>query len=547
MDALKAQLLKLQQQLSGLSVSQKMLTASLVAIMIMTILWWARYAGTAEMAPLLEQNLSQADIGRIQQALGGRIKSQIVGGIIMVPADQKMQALAELAYAEALPSNISSAWDEIAKQMSPWDPQSKTDTLMNRAKEQALSAMIGNYFPGVSSANVVINPVAMRMIGGDRSPSATVLIKTRSPLEDKAAGKIASSAASAVASAVSGLLPSKVTVLINGMRRKVQDPNDGSLVGADLYENIEKQEKHYSEEIERFYPGAIVAIRVDLDNISANQTSITFDPKNVIVKPRIEESNTNSTSTPQPTQAEPGAGSNAPLTIGGNAPPQATAATSDVETTKTENTILASQTTENKINPGGKATVLSAAIRVPRSYFVTMFKADNPSETKEPDAGAVQKLFASQKPQIQEHVQRAVAIKSPENISIDMYYDDLTMVAGGKGADAPSGTVGVMLSGHVKEIGVGLLALVSLFMVSSIVKKGTPPPTVIPEPVVKETPRLAFGEDIAGIVGDGAATLDAMEVDDDSIKSQQMVEQVATMVKENPDAAANLVKRWLNK
>ena len=93
----------------------------------------------------------------------------------------------------------------------------------------------------------------------------------------------------------------------------------------------------------------------------------------------------------------------------------------------------------------------------------------------------------------------------------------------------------------------GALALVSLFMVSTIVKKGTPQPTIIPEVAPRETPRLASGEDIAGIVSDGNPTLDAMEVDDNAIKAQQMVEQVSTMVKENPDAAANLVKRWLNR
>jgi flagellar biosynthesis/type III secretory pathway M-ring protein FliF/YscJ len=38
-----------------------------------------------------------------------------------------------------------------------------------------------------------------------------------------------------------------------------------------------------------------------------------------------------------------------------------------------------------------------------------------------------------------------------------------------------------------------------------------------------------------------------MELDQDAVHAQQMVEQVSTMVKENPDAAANLVKRWLNK
>ena len=64
----------------------------------------------------------------------------------------------------------------------------------------------------------------------------------------------------------------------------------------------------------------------------------------------------------------------------------------------------------------------------------------------------------------------------------------------------------------------------------------------IPEPQL-----LAAGEMIAGEVGEGKAMLDGMELDEDSIKAQQMVEQVSTMVKENPDAAANLVKRWLNR
>ena len=64
----------------------------------------------------------------------------------------------------------------------------------------------------------------------------------------------------------------------------------------------------------------------------------------------------------------------------------------------------------------------------------------------------------------------------------------------------------------------------------------------LPEPQL-----LGAGETIAGEVGEGNAMLDGMELDEDSIKSQQMVEQVSTLVKENPDAAANLVKRWLNR
>jgi len=44
---------RIQQQLAGLNSSQKMLTGTLVAIMLMTLLWWGHYAGTAEMEPVL--------------------------------------------------------------------------------------------------------------------------------------------------------------------------------------------------------------------------------------------------------------------------------------------------------------------------------------------------------------------------------------------------------------------------------------------------------------------------------------------------------------
>ena len=40
MDLFKSQLERIQKQLSALTPSQKMLTASMVAIMVMTLVWW---------------------------------------------------------------------------------------------------------------------------------------------------------------------------------------------------------------------------------------------------------------------------------------------------------------------------------------------------------------------------------------------------------------------------------------------------------------------------------------------------------------------------
>jgi flagellar biosynthesis/type III secretory pathway M-ring protein FliF/YscJ len=36
-----------------------------------------------------------------------------------------------------------------------------------------------------------------------------------------------------------------------------------------------------------------------------------------------------------------------------------------------------------------------------------------------------------------------------------------------------------------------------------------------------------------------------MELDEDAVRTQQMLDQVATLVDENPDSAASLVRRWM--
>ncbi|HLL90724.1 MAG TPA: hypothetical protein VK324_15590, partial [Tepidisphaeraceae bacterium] len=69
-------------------------------------------------------------------------------------------------------------------------------------------------------------------------------------------------------------------------------------------------------------------------------------------------------------------------------------------------------------------------------------------------------------------------------------------------------------------------------------------PAPVPE---MPAPQLFGGEPIAGEVGGGDQTLDGMELDEDAVRAQQMLDQVQTMVKEDPDGAANLVKRWLNR
>jgi flagellar biosynthesis/type III secretory pathway M-ring protein FliF/YscJ len=549
MDALKLQLQRIQQQLGNLSASQKMLTASLVAIMAVTIFWWAKYAGTAEMVPVVESALSSAQVQQIKTALDLRgITNKISADKILVPTDRRSEALVALSFENVLPDGAADIWDAVMKQMNPWDPQKKTDAIQTHLREQLLGEAITRYTPGVAKTRVFLTQVSERRIGGSIEPTASIQIATRGSNIDLR--RLAEGAAQTVAHAVPGLAKKNVAVAINGIPCRLSDDRD-MIANGDLYERIDAEEKRVREKLLSLIatPGALAAVAVQIDNTTSDTVHEGFDKDKTFGK-EVSIDTTNS-ETPVGGQAggDPGVVSNTQANTGLalNAAPAAPApavATVDKSLTKMEN--FADKTTTRSSTPAGKSTVVSAAVRLPRSYFVTRFKASNPS-AKEPDDNALQPLVQAELPFIRNLVKNAAYVQNEESISVDMYYDGLATLQAGEDAEAPAAGMAAMVGGHAREIVIGALALLSLFMVSSIVKKGTPAPVVAPTPKPRETPRLAGMDDFAGIAGDGVATLDGMELDEDALRAQQMVEQVKTMVSENPDAAANLVKRWLNR
>src|SRR5256885_9502148 len=133
MDFLKSQFARLQQQFNQLNASQKMLSVALLAIMGMTLVMWGRYAGTAEMEPLLDQDLSGEDLGKITLDLKGRgIPYTTNGNRILIPADRKYEVIASLGYDQALPKDTSSAFTELmAKMDNPLNSPEKTAMIQN--------------------------------------------------------------------------------------------------------------------------------------------------------------------------------------------------------------------------------------------------------------------------------------------------------------------------------------------------------------------------------------------------------------------------------
>jgi flagellar biosynthesis/type III secretory pathway M-ring protein FliF/YscJ len=557
MDFLKNQVAKIREQLAGLTPSQRMLAGSLAVIMVMTLMWWTRYAGTSETDDLYSQDLSPEEIASVSASLDTHgIPKKVVGNRIQVPSERKMEALSRVQFDQAGPRDTSGGFDEIYTKMnSPWNPSDTQAVMFNRAKEATLAQIMRDW-PGVRDARVVINNAQRRAFGeASVMPSATVNIKMKSGGEKPATKRLIEAAADTVAGAVSGMIRSKVNVIIDGASHSVQDRDaDGNGGGDTWMELVKEHERYFSTKIQdhlRWLEGVYVTVSVDPKMQQSLIEKESYDKKGTLsipqtTKERTEENSTNSRPPGEP-GAVPNTGvANQGVSVSGGGPAGGGSEGTVSNTTENEskNMILPSWVHETIKSPAGASAVVGASVSIPRSYFARIFKTATGS-AKDPDEATLSPFITAEINRIKPMVTACLSQTPEDKVSVEWYWDALPSVDL-SAQPAAATSLPLALTGHMKEIGIGLLAVISLFMVSMMVRKGSPAP-IIPPQSEKSAAPLKNQEDMIGEVGEGIQSMDAVEIDDDSVRTEQMVSQVATMVKENPDGAASLVKRWLNR
>ena len=103
---------------------------------------------------------------------------------------------------------------------------------------------------------------------------------------------------------------------------------------------------------------------------------------------------------------------------------------------------------------------------------------------------------------------------------------------------------------HGKEFGVGVLAVISLFMVSMMVRKGAPASARWRRRRARgrrQRQTLNGNEAVVGNAAENNASLDGMELDEERRQGPADGRSGSADGEANPDSAANLVKRWLNR
>ncbi len=544
MDLFKAQLERISRQLSGLSASQKMLTGTLVIIMVMTLIWWGRYAAEPEMEPLLNHSISPEQMTAIDAALrNANINHSSSGDSILVAPADKLHAYSVLAFNKALRID-KDEFQDIIKNTNPFQSESMSDKVWDRARDRTLGQLISE-FPDVTDAHVMVSAAQAPRIGHNTEPTASITIQTQPGVKE---APLVEAAATLVQGAQTGLEKSKIKVVINGHSVRLHDDTGEESV-VDLRTAAHDEELKIEDKIRSHFlylTGLLVNVTVAINNQHIDKHTTAYDPKTTLSKETDVRTSTDETTNPAASPGEAGAIPNTALTTG-PAPAAASAGGGTHEESETKYQNFAGMTETHTQSAPGETTVVGAAVQLPYDALVASYKrlmADSTDSKKQ----TLQEYIADQVIRVRKQVVISTSLKD-EAVAVDWYVDPTPVVAP-IAASASLLSPSFIGANHIKEVILGALALVSLFMVSTLVKKGStplaPPASSLgrasAEPGVINEVETPVGE-----VGTADPSLDGLEMDPEAIRTHQVAQQVTSLVKENPDSAAALVKRWLNR
>ena len=300
-------------------------------------------------------------------------------------------------------------------------------------------------------------------------------------------------------------------------------------------------------------PGVIVACNVDLNKqLEHEQEKSQHDPKTVTVAVE-EESKTLSSQAPQPSGA-PGLASQ-----GGVLPNQpATARTTgggaktDEETSRSAVRSVTSQDLQHTKMAGLTPDRVTASISIPSSYIEKVWQQRNKPAAGQPARTPnIQDLKLIEDEEIKE-VQISVAqiVPLPNEAAPDPIKQVRVTVFDSLPTESiPDPGISdhalAWLGTHWSTLGMGALGLVSLVMLRSMVR-AVPAPDSLPAPspiADRQEPSepTKAGDKPAAARVTAAARLKRREKGGPSLR-----EELVEIVKEDPDAAANVLRNWIN-
>lgn len=557
MDRIRQLIAYINQQLGGLSASQRLAIGLCAALIAVSLLWLMQWSTTPELVPLLKKDFTYAELDGAEEALRSNgLTFETRGTRIYVRSEDRHNALRLMYSAGALPEGSLFDMDAVVADQNPFMAPEAREFAQNYARGNELAKIIASS-PFVTTCSVMINPKTKRRLGGHTDvPTASVTVTLARGVEMSA--DMVESFAKLVAGAVAGLKPQNVSIVDASTLRSYSVPGADDSVTFSYMRIIKQRENYLRDKILgklADIPGVQVAVTVELDTSKRVTQKIQRDAPQT--KSEKSKSSENSSSR-QP--AGPGTVANLGQAITANG----AGSTDTNEESLVENyEPQVSQTETIEQMPFARKRV-GAAIGIPRSFIAGIFKARFPD--RKPPADDDKDFMAirdKQVARVKTSVERIVMADHPDDVQVDVYPDMDWTASGGAWNRTPAGVVLAgggeeldavgLLKTYGPEAGLVILALMSLLMMTRIAKSAAPPPPPMPKPAhasteytPSEEPLLTVGPYTVGQVEAAGSNLTGQEVDGEALRFQELGEEVSSLIKEDPEGAAQLIRRWMD-
>lgn len=542
MDFFKKTLLQVQEHFQTLNASQKLVYILLLVLIGISAVWTVVWTSEPELIPLLDQSFSESQIANIENRLDlWDVKYKVENGRLMVKRQDQNRLLARLQLARALPSDVSEGWKKLITESDMWMPSEDRQRRWQLAQEQRLAQII-QLMDGVNQAHVIINTGSKKILSGGPSsdPSASVYLQMQSGV--KPSKRIIESVADLVSGTVDRLLRERVRIVANGTPYRVAGTD--SPFTADVLDARREFEKHFGEKIHQILgiQNALVGVFVELETDTIQTEEQKFGEPSVS-RERMKED----TSEESEPSGEPGVRPNTGISVPSPTEPKQKSSKSETETEYDGKRDI---TTIRKRHLAGTVKNIRASINIPHSYFKMIYKKQA-GKDKEPTESDLKSLIASQLEDIRKKVMPIINVTDPKFVEVSWYYDNIPAESTVALAGSSEMTVPGLVQ-YAKPAGLIVLAFSSLLMVLLMLKKASVSHLSVPDsgdsPSSSTDPLpLDTGNAPVGEAGSSEGVLQGIEIDEDALRSRTMSEQVSTLVKEDPTAAAALVKQWINK
>jgi flagellar biosynthesis/type III secretory pathway M-ring protein FliF/YscJ len=427
-----------------------------------------------------------------------------------------------------------------------------TDALRDKkffiARERQLSAQI-SYFDSVKRASVNINPGddTRYMVDDMRKATAAVMVELK-PGVNKLTQDTVNSIAHTVAFSIKGLSPENVSISdYSGKNYRPTASNDNAPSDNERLEITARISEFYEERIRQYladYPGVCVLFFPNINWDKMEQTEKIYPKQEEPTYTREVEKTTGGS---QSAGGTPGVTPNVDDGTGVNRPQDVTPAPAPSETGEASSHIKT--LTEPFPNTDEKVKIILTNPGVVDDRMVTVsipynILAAPVSGGKIPeDPAEAEKVVQKNIDDIKKQIKTAIGLgNAPED-------DAKVCVAARHPIEAPAEIKVATLSESfwesvqplVGKVPIVLIALFSLILVATFVKRNIPKPQQIPIEEIEEKIEKEVEKEKKDFLSD------MEKIDDKELKAMQVKERVQEMIDENAEGAANLLKSWIQK